>query len=61
MPLLGFWGLPNLRVVNRDAHVRKSLDEATERRAVGRRSRAVDVRPQLTAADVIFYLGQPLD
>jgi hypothetical protein len=59
--LLGFWGLPNLRVVNRDAHVRKSLDEATERRAVGRRSRAVDARPQLTAADVIFYLSDPLD
>jgi hypothetical protein len=39
----------------------ESLDEATERRAVGRLSRAVDARPQLTAADVIFYLSHPLD
>jgi hypothetical protein len=47
-------------LLNRDAHVRKSLDEATERRAVGRLSRRVDARPQLTAADVIFYLASRL-
>ena len=26
--LLGFWGLPNLQVINRDAHVEKCADEA---------------------------------
>jgi hypothetical protein len=38
--LLDFWGLPNLQVVNRDAHVCKSSEEASERRVgVGSRSR----------------------
>jgi len=30
--LLDFWGLPNLQVVNRDAHVTKSVLEARDRR-----------------------------
>jgi hypothetical protein len=30
--LLEFWGLPNLQVVNRDAHVTKSVLEARDRR-----------------------------
>ncbi len=29
--LLGFWGLPNLQVINRDAHVAKCADEAKYR------------------------------
>ncbi|HKD31385.1 MAG TPA: hypothetical protein VKC66_36465, partial [Xanthobacteraceae bacterium] len=32
--LLGFWGLPNLRVINRDAHIEKCADEAQFRRAI---------------------------
>jgi hypothetical protein len=32
--LLGFWGLPNLQVINRDAHVAKCATEARDRRAV---------------------------
>ena len=31
--LLDFWGLPNLQVINRDAHVEKSAEEAATRRA----------------------------
>ena len=31
--LLGYWGLPNLRVINREAHVAKCLTEARNRRA----------------------------
>ena len=31
--LLGYWGLPNLRVINRDAHVAKCATEAQDRRA----------------------------
>jgi hypothetical protein len=31
--LLGFWGLPNLQVVNRDAHMGKCAEEAQFRRA----------------------------
>ena len=30
--LLGFWGLPNLQVINRDAHTAKCAVEATTRR-----------------------------
>jgi hypothetical protein len=30
--LLNFWGLPNLQVINRDAHVEKSAEEAATRR-----------------------------
>lgn len=33
--LLGYWGLPNLQVINRDAHVEKSAAEATSRRRRG--------------------------
>jgi hypothetical protein len=29
--LLQYWGLPNLQVVNRDAHVLKCADEARDR------------------------------
>jgi len=32
--LLGFWGRPNLQVINRDVHVEKSVAEASARRAV---------------------------
>ncbi len=32
--LLGFWGLPNLQVINRAAHVEKSATEAAYRRRV---------------------------
>jgi hypothetical protein len=31
--LLDFWGLPNLRVINRDAHATKCAIEAQDRRA----------------------------
>jgi hypothetical protein len=34
--LLGFWGLPNLQVINRDAHVAKCAGEAKSRRRVPR-------------------------
>jgi len=30
--LLGYWGLPNLQVINRTAHTEKSADEAFSRR-----------------------------
>jgi hypothetical protein len=30
--LLAYWGLPNLQVINRDAHAAKCADEASERR-----------------------------
>ena len=30
--LLGFWGLPNLQVINRDAHAQKCAEEARSRR-----------------------------
>jgi hypothetical protein len=33
--LLAFWGLPNLQVINRDAHAAKSLAEAQARREFG--------------------------
>jgi hypothetical protein len=29
--LLGFWGLPNLQVINREVHAAKCADEATYR------------------------------
>ena len=32
--LLGFWGLPNLQVINRDAHAAKCLSEAHARRGL---------------------------
>ena len=32
--LLDFWGLPNLQVINRDAHVEKSAEEAATRRVL---------------------------
>ena len=31
--LLDFWGLPNLQVINRDAHATKCANEARDRRA----------------------------
>jgi hypothetical protein len=34
--LLAYWGLPNLQVINRDAHAAKCAEEARERRAVHR-------------------------
>jgi hypothetical protein len=34
--LLDYWGLPNLQVINRDAHAAKSATEARERRDVRR-------------------------
>ena len=30
--LLGFWGVPNLRVINRDVHLAKCAEEARSRR-----------------------------
>jgi hypothetical protein len=33
--LLAYWGVPNLQVINRDAHATKCADEASERRGVG--------------------------
>ena len=32
--LLGYWGLPNLQVINRDVHIRKSVQEARTRRGI---------------------------
>ncbi|MGU3537711.1 hypothetical protein [Methylobacterium sp. A54F] len=40
--LLGYWGLPNLQVVNRAAHARKSGAEATERARLRRAAGAPD-------------------
>lgn len=40
---LAFWGMPNLRVVNRDAHAEKSAAEAATRAA----ARAASARPAL--------------
>ena len=31
--LLGYWGLPNLQVINRDVHAAKCANEARDRRA----------------------------
>jgi hypothetical protein len=31
--LLGYWGLPNLQVINRDVHAAKCATEARDRRA----------------------------
>jgi hypothetical protein len=31
--LLAFWGVPNLQVINRDAHAAKCASEANDRRA----------------------------
>jgi hypothetical protein len=45
--LLGFWGLPNLQVINRDAHAAKCAAEARDRGA-GRR-------------DFARYLGAALE
>jgi hypothetical protein len=42
--LLAYWGLPNLQVINRDAHVRKCANEARDRSA--RRSRPAEVAPE---------------
>jgi hypothetical protein len=33
-PLLAFWGLPNLQVINRDAHTEKCAAEAGTRRRI---------------------------
>jgi hypothetical protein len=38
--LLGYWGLPNLQVINRDAHVAKCAIEAQDRRCARRREAA---------------------
>lgn len=35
--LLGYWGLPNLQVINRDVHVAKCADEAGHRAQVDKR------------------------
>jgi hypothetical protein len=51
--LLGFWGLPNLQVINRDVHVAKCADEARYRsedlgkelRRLARRARVVPALP----------------
>ena len=32
--LLAFWGMPNLRVINREAHAAKSSAETTARRKI---------------------------
>jgi hypothetical protein len=32
--LLGYWGLPNLQVINRDVHVTKCASEARGRTAI---------------------------
>jgi hypothetical protein len=32
--LLGYWGLPNLQMINRDVHQTKCAIEARDRRAV---------------------------
>ena len=34
MKLLDYWGLPNLQVINRDAHAAKCAAEARDRRTV---------------------------
>jgi hypothetical protein len=31
--LLGYWGLPNLQVINQDVHTAKCANEARDRRA----------------------------
>jgi len=36
--LLDYWGLPNLRLINRDAHVMKNASEARDRRAARNRA-----------------------
>jgi hypothetical protein len=39
--LLNYWGLPNLQIINRDAHMQKSADEARDR----------SIKRSLTAGD----------
>lgn len=39
--LLGFWGLPNLQVINRDVHAQKCAQEARSRRVQERNPRVV--------------------
>jgi hypothetical protein len=43
--LLTFWGVPNLQVINRSAHVEKCAKEAGERRV-----RLADRSPQTAGA-----------
>ncbi len=45
--LLAFWGVPNLQVINRAAHLDKCAEEATERA----RRRAVLLSPSESGAD----------
>jgi len=39
--LLAFWGLPNLQVINRDAHVAKCASEARDRSIARRMTTAI--------------------
>ena len=49
--LLGFWGLPNLQIINRDAHVEKCAAEATSRRRIAEAIEAARLTsPQRSAA-----------
>ena len=41
--LLDFWGLPNVRVINRDVHVVKSADEA----AYGQSTRSLSLKSRV--------------
>ncbi len=59
--LLAFWGVPNLQVINREAHVRKCMREAQDRAAVNR-SR-VNYHPadpvSWVEADCVFRCADP--
>ncbi len=45
--LLGFWGLPNLQVINRDAHASKCAAEAMTRRKVVGEAPTVNRHPEV--------------
>jgi hypothetical protein len=56
--LLDFWGLPNLQVINRDAHAAKCAIEARHRRVARSLETELRVWPQ---ADIEMATRSPLD
>jgi hypothetical protein len=56
--LLDFWGLPNLQVINRDAHAAKCAIEARHRRVTRSLETELRVWPQ---ADIEMATRSPLD
>jgi hypothetical protein len=49
--LLGFWGVPNLRVINRDVHLTKCAEEARSRRVAPLENEAGAMQAKVLTAD----------